>query len=632
MFKNLISALAAIFAGAGPVAAQDRAVDPAKAAVLASPGPYEVRLEKSHMVPMRDGVRLSTDLYFPTGSGPHPVLLVRTPYSKAETKQGVLARYFSSNGYVVAIQDVRGKFESDGVYTVSGGSRTDGYDTVSWLSKKPWATGAVGTYGCSYLGENQYMLLAERHPAHKTAIVSAGGGGIGSAAGMYSAFGDHHDARMLAALVGWFRDNGQKFGPKLDSKLPRSVFIDAAKYAQFALNLPKVDDWTALYMSLPVIDILKKAGSPPTDYEAFVSHGPTDPWWDERGYVTDGDRFAAPVLHVNSWFDYGTASTLAAAGLMRRHGVTELGRQNQKVIISPSTHCASETIAADEMIGERTFGDPRFEYLQTYLAWFDRWLKSMPNSTSQMPNYRYYLMGANRWQTSTQWPPAGTRETVLYLDSRKGANSRYGDGRLVPSPPVEAAFDKFTYDPANPVHTLGGPDCCWASGAMEKGAGAYEQTANEIRNDVLVFTSDVLASPVTVVGRVNAELFISSSVKDTDILVKLVDVDQAGKAWNVADKMFRLRHRDGMDRQVLMQPGQLYRVNVLLPDVAMQFNRGHRIRIQVTSSSFPSYTRNLNTGGDNARDAHWEIAMNRVHHGGISASSLKFQVLPAAAQ
>jgi len=289
---------------------------------------HAVRVERSVLVPMRDGVQLSTDLYFPEDAGKKlPVIMIRTPYNKNVEWTVDPARWFAGQGYIVAVQDVRGKFESQGEYIVSasdtqdGCDTQDGYDTIGWLASQPWSTGKVGTYGCSYLGENQVQTATLRHP-HHTAMIPQASGGSRRYFALYQG-----GALELAAGADWFRGNGSKVRPVLSPATSQAGFTQAAPYYDFNPVLPKIDV-RKIMLSLPIIDLVDRMGAPPSDWEGIVSHEPSDPWWDQFGYIKEIDRFNTPALFVDSWYDYGPADTLALRKLFARNADSDRTRNN----------------------------------------------------------------------------------------------------------------------------------------------------------------------------------------------------------------------------------------------------------------------------------------------------------------
>jgi len=588
----------------------------------------DIRIEKSIRVPMRDGVRLSTDLYFPVGAPePLPVVQIRLPYNKKRymrfREPGSVAHFFAGHGYVVAIQDMRGRYESEGEYLVSAADREDGYDTVDWLSNQPWSNGKVGTYGCSYLGENQIQLAATRHPNHAAAIPQAAGGAYRGTFRQFAAM--QGGSIELATSLGWFYGAGSKLFFRPPEAMTEEQFRKFAAYYDPAPQMPQID-FTKFFWTLPIIDLLQKAGSGPTDYEDFVSHAPLDPYWDKLNYVHDDDRFNVPALHVNSWYDGAVKETLILFNLFQKNAETAKARDNQFLIISPTAHCLSERTTEATKVGELNLGDARLDYYRIYLDWFDHWLKGIENGITQMPKIRYYQMGANEWRTAEKWPIPGTQFAKYYLHSDGQANTKIGTGTLNGQPPDEEPPDRYTYDPKTPVPSVGGPICCISSDAAP--AGAYEQSRVEIRKDVLVYTSEVFQEPLYVTGPIEAILYVSSSAKDTDFTVKLVDVHPDGTAYNIQEAIQRARYREGYDKKVLMEEGVIYEVRLNLHATSNRFGAGHRVRLEVSSSNFPRFDRNLNTGGNNYDESDPVVAQNTIHHSGRYASHIVLPIVP----
>jgi putative CocE/NonD family hydrolase len=589
---------------------------------------HPVRVEPSVMIPMRDGVRLSTDLYMPEGAGERlPTILMRTPYSKTGLS-GRFKKYstmFASQGYVVAVQDKRGRYESEGTYIVQGGDADDGYDSVDWLSKQPWSNGRVGMYGCSYMGDVQIIGAQRRHPALKAMIPQAAGSSIGSAGGQYKYFGARFGGAIaFAQNLSWFYDNGTKTFYRPPPNLSREQFLAIAPYFDPA---PKVTpaNYAKLWWHLPIVDVMSLANVPPTDFADIVSRDVTDPWWDQFNYMTDDYRSDVPSLHVNSWYDFGARETIYEFEVMRERSVSRLARDNQFLLISPTTHCRSEFVSADDLVGERDLGDARFDFWKLYFKWYDYWLKGEQNGVTSMPRVQYYLMGKNEWRTAADWPIPGTRLTKYYLRSGGRANGLNGDGVLSTTAPHDEPEDRFVYDPGNPVPTVGGPMCCTESNTP---SGSIDQRRVEIRADVLVYTSPALDKGIEVTGPIDAVLRVSSDAKDTDFTAKLVDVYPDGRAFNVQEGIVRARYREGQTKRVWFKPGEIVEVRIDMGATGNFFGPGHRIRVEVSSSNFPRFDRNLNTGGNNYDEAKWNVARNSVHHTREHAS---YVVLPVVA-
>lgn len=585
-----------------------------------------VGVDRNVFIPMRDQVRLATDLFLPaaaTRGTAVPVVLIRTPYGKDgryheyRTDPESIVRFFTRHGYAVAAQDIRGRFHSEGDYTVAAHDAEDGYDTIDWLSRQPWSNGRVGTYGCSYEGNVQIYLAQSRHPALKAMIPQASGGGVGSLGGYYRDFSTRVGGAVeWVGSVGWFALYGEKVMPRLPADLPHDQYNAHDSLWDQTRRPPPLDFRKAWY-HLPMKQALSAQGLPVTDFEDHVSRPPSDPYWRALPHMTDASRTDVPTLFINSWYDFGTDMTLVELDHFRRHSVSTTARENQFAILSPHTHCAFARGAAEQtIVGERDVGDTRFDYRQTYLTWFDAWLKNDAAARAvirQWPKLRYYAMGRNRWQTAPSWPLPQARQLSLYLASERQANSLAGDGRLLEAATgTGAEFSAFTYDPANPVPSHGGPLCC--TGTAEPVAGALDQRSVEARADVLIYTSDMLTREVDVTGDVEVVLHVSSDVVDTDFTAKLVDVYPDGRAFNILEGILRARYREGMDRQVWMKAGGIYELKIALGPTSNVFLPGHRIRLEISGSNFPRFDRNLNVGGNNAEQVKWAVANNKVHH------------------
>ncbi|MFN0178507.1 MAG: CocE/NonD family hydrolase [Gemmatimonadales bacterium] len=579
-----------------------------------------IRVEQNVMIPMRDGVRLATDLYRPaTGAGPWPVILTRTPYNKSAGRNAEQSREMATAGYVVAVQDVRGKYQSEGRFRVQATDADDGYDTVEWLARQPWSSGKVGTTGCSYPGEAQIFLAKRRHPAHAAMIPRAAAG----PARYLSII--NGGAYELALMFGWLRAAGNLVHLQPAPGTPDSLVALARPFLSARLELPAVD-FQAAWKTLPLAEMNRRVPGPPTEWEAFVTHGPGDSWWHQFNLLTPADTVATPALHVGSWYDYGVFETIEYFGRFRREGADPRTRDGQYLIVAPTAHCAFEGATEATVVGTRPVGDARFDFTGTYLRWMDYWLKGKDNGIASMPKVQYYVMGRNEWRSSNEWPLPTTQPTKFYLRSDGRANSRFGTGRLDFEAPGAEPADEYTYDPATPVPSKGGALCC--TGTADAPPGAFDQSDVEIRNDVLVYSTPPLTKGIEVTGAIEAVLYVSSSAKDTDFTVKLVDVYPDGTAYNVQEGILRARYREGFDRQVLMEPGRIYPIRVNVHATSNFFGPGHRIRVEVSSSNFPRFDRNLNTGGDNSRETTMVVAKNRVHHSARYPSHLLLPVIP----
>ncbi len=556
---------------------------------------FGFRVERDVMIPMRDGVHLATNLYLPTRRAPpFGTVLVRLPYDKEvypEARQAALA--FVRKGYVVATQDMRGRFRSEGEFAPYRGDSRDGSDAVDWLARQLWSNGRVGTYGCSALGETQMLLARERNPRHAAMIALGAGGAIGSAGGRYGYFGLYEGGVFnLASGFGWFLQNG---GKTPGARLDRPINVGEA------------------VRGLPTVGLVRKFRSDPTDFDDFVSRSLVDPYWRELGYISDEDRFSTPAMIINSWHDQTVADTLVLADLMKRNWDGDRFRASRHVVIGPGNHCDLWGAAKTEMVGDLPLGKAAVQpYHEWYVAWFDYWLRGEAQRRLDLPPYRFYVLGEDRWADSAEWPPRGVEYKRWYLGGAGQANSRRGGGTLGYAPPGSAdRHDEFRYDPADPVPTRGGPICCTGNPAQR--SGPVDQRDVESRADVLVYTSATLKKGLRIAGPLSAQLHVSSSALDTDIIVKLVDVRPDGTALNIQEGALRMRYRDGFAAPGMMSPGEVYLVRVDMRAIAYYLPPGHRLRLQVSSSNFPRLERNLNTGGRNYDETVGVAAVNRVY-------------------
>jgi putative CocE/NonD family hydrolase len=372
--------------------------------------------------------------------------------------------------------------------------------------------------------------------------------------------------------------------------------------------------------------MLTDLGEPSGTFEQFIARTPGDPAWRQGGLYHDDMGWGVPALWFDTWYDVSIGPNLELFNHARTVNNDPEASANQYAVIAPGPHCSYSNLGPHMMVGNRDMGDTSFDVDGTIFAWFDRWLKgdtkAFPATT---PHVRYYVMGENKWKSADEWPLKTTRTVRFYLRSEGHANSLNGDGRLdAVAPPAREASDAYRYDPMNPVQTIGGADCC--NGGLVV-PGAYDQRPVEARNDVLVYTSEPLKAPIEVSGFVDAVLRVSSSAKDSDFAVKLVDVAPDGTAWIIGDTIFRARYREGFDHKVLMESGKTYTIKPSPMATSIQFGAGHRIRIEVTSSDFPKFERNLNTGGPNESESTAVVADNAIHHAGEDASYIELPVV-----
>lgn len=580
------------------------------------------------MVPMRDGVRLSTTIYRPKGEDRVPTVFVRTPYNFNWYQDGELNRRvireateWVSDGYAYVLQNERGRYFSEGNWDILGPPLSDGYDALSWIEEQPWSNGRVGTLGCSSTAEWQMGLASLDHPAHAAMVPMGFGAGVGEVGRFHEQGNWYRGGAEQMLFFTWLGHIQQMYRPTFSGDLSREDRVRVSRYYDLAPDFPPVQ-WEDALWHLPVVDMLENVNAPRGIFADSVAAGtggrmiqrtPGDEAWHEGGLYHDDMPFAVPSLWLMSWYDVAISPNLALFNHVRANGETAEVRRNQYALVAPVTHCAFERATEETVVGERDVGDARFAYREMIHGWFDHWLKDEePTAVDTMPRVRFYTMGENRWQSSEEWPPEDTEMVPFYLSSgEKGANSIFGDGRLVEERPAAADADSFTYDPHNPVPSRGGNVCC-IGGAIE--AGSFDQRRVEARQDVLVYSTEPLEEAVEVSGTIEIHLYVSSDAPDTDFTVKLVDVAPDGTAYNLVETIQRVRYREGYDEPRFMEEGEVYEIDVSPMSTSNTFRRGHRIRIEVSSSNFPRFTRNLNTGGDNYNETEGAVARNVIHY------------------
>jgi len=384
-------------------------------------------------------------------------------------------------------------------------------------------------------------------------------------------------------------------------------------------------DWSEAFRILPVNDMLTALNTPKGIWDEMMTRKPDDQKWYEGGLYHDDMPFGTPGFWFISWYDIASSPNIALVNHLKNNIKDPEIANNQYMVISPSRHCGFWGDRPEMSIGERFIGDPSLDYDSLIYNWFDKWMKDEPSSfTNDLPYVQYYTMGSNKWQSADQWPPANTVMVSYFLNSNGHANSLNGDGSLSPkSPGRKDNPDSFKYDPMDPVMSHGGNFCCYGN-AID--VGSFDQQENEERQDVLVYTTAVLDEGIEVSGFIETKLFVSSDAKDTDFTIKLIDVYPDGRAFNLDETIQRVRYREGYDKEVFMEPDQVYEVNLTPVSTSNYFDEGHRIRIEVSSSNFPRFDRNLNTGGNNYDEYEGFVATNSIHHSARYPSSIRLPI------
>lgn len=589
-------------------------------------------VDQKVMMPMRDGVRLATDIYRPKGEGEYPIVFSRTPYNfntwgngELNTRTMQTALDWVKKGYAYVVQNERGRYFSEGDWDILGVPLTDGYDAFEWMSKQAWSNGKVGLLGCSSTAEWQMAVASLDHPALAAMVPQGFGAGVGKV-GEFNEQGNWYRGGAGQMLfTAWLSGVQQDpMAPRLPKGISQDDLLRLQRFYDMSPEYPSVD-WKEGLSHLPVQDIIKAVHGPKGIYEEMITRKPNDPKWSEGGLYHDTMPFDTPSFWFVSWFDVSTGPNIALFNHARENAISQTARDNQYLVIAPVLHCSYTRATENTMVGDLSVGDARLNYDEMITAWFDKWLKSEDNETvDELPRIQYYTMGSNKWQTSEVWPPADAEMTAVYLDSEGEANTLNGDGKLTYKRPKKDNPDTFTYDPMNPVTSFGGNVCCTGN-AIDGNGGSYDQSKMEEREDILVYTSDVLEEGLEISGFIESYLYLSSDAKDTDVTIKLIDVHPDGKAFNLDETIQRVRYREGYDKEVWMEEGNVYEVKMTPMSTSNYFDKGHRIRIEVSSSNFPRFDRNMNTGGNNYDETEGVTATNSIHHGGKNLSRI---VLP----
>jgi putative CocE/NonD family hydrolase len=585
-------------------------------------------IDRKVMMPMRDGVRLATDIYRPkNATGKVPIIWVRTPYNFNywDVRNGVPADMTTiltaiKHGYAYVLQNERGHFFSEGNYDILGPPRTDGKDALDWLSAQSWSSGKIGTTGCSSTAEYQMGIAAMGDPAYAAMNIQSFGAGVGRVAPYYEQGNWYRGGAVQMLFIAWLYGEQNQVRPMFSPNATQADLIRESKSFDLARQLPPVE-WSKALWHLPEQDILKAVDGPPGIFAdampvdtggRMIQRAPNDPAWYKGGLYHDDMSLNLPGLWFMTWYDVSVGPNLALYNHVRKTAQPEVADQ-QWVIIAPVTHCAYTRATADTIVGERSMGDARFDYQEITYSFFDRFLKGEKSSRlDALPKVTYFTMGMNKWQTSETWPPSGARQLTFYLSSAGHSNSLNGDGVLSTAPPDADKPDSFTYDPMNPVTSYGGNVCCTGDAVQ---GGAFDQRKMEARSDILVYTSKPFEEGAEVSGPIAPTLYVSSDAKDTDFTVKVIDVDPDGRAYNLDESIQRMRYRDGYNKPLVwMEKEKVYKVTLQPLNTSNYFEAGHQLRIEVSSSNFPRFDRNLNTGGNNYDETKGVVAHNAVHH------------------
>lgn len=571
---------------------------------------YEVVVEEHLVMTARDGTALVADVFRPDAPGRHPTLVMRTPYGRrhrGQLAQNSEVTFYPQRGYVVVIQDVRGRGESQGRYRPFA-EGPDTYDAIEWAASLPWSDGNVGMVGQSYLASAQYAAAPLRPPSlrvmspvagaanhHLNSIFRTGVFELRWRLAYFTAM-----ERATYARAGTYKQERSRLDSYvLDPAAPLSMLTDESYR-----HLPLKDWGTLLRGDVPYVAEL-------------LEHDGGGPYWQERAIESRAHEIDTPMLHVGSWYDAFISDTLRMFTAVRANGRTEQARRGQRLIVGPWGHLQPYTEPTTRGAGDIDFGEhARISLHDVQLRWFDHHLLSADRDVVDEPPITIFVMGTNEWRHEYEWPLARTQYTPLYLTS---ADSERSLSFEQPGPQEEP--DVYVYDPKDPVPTLGGT-------IIGEGKGVRDQRPIQSREDLLLYTGEVLEANVEITGPVVVQLFASSSAPDTDFTAKLIDVHPDGYAQNIVDGIVRARFRDSLDQPALMEPGTVYEFTIDLWATSHVFLAGHRMQLEIASSNFPRYDRNQNTGHPFGYDAEVRSAQQSVLHDAAHPSHILLPIIP----
>jgi putative CocE/NonD family hydrolase len=598
-------------------------------------------VERKVMITMRDGIRIPADIYHPKdASRKYPAIWVRTPYNfnywdiaNGVPRDMTTALTAIKHGYAYVDMQERGHFFAEGNYDILGAPLSDGDDELKYLTAQLWSNGKVGTTGCSSTAEWQPAVASLGNPGYAAMNVQGFGAGVGRVGPYYEMGNWYRGGAVQMLFIDWLVGEQNQIRPMFPRNATQEELIRVSKSFDLAERAPPVD-WSKAFYKLPEQDIIAAVDGPhgifadsmpvPTG-GAMIKRAPNDPAWYRGGLWHDNMPINIPGLWFMSWYDVSVGPNLAMYNHVRKTAKGDAANQ-QWAVIAPVGHCAYTRATEHTLVGERDMGDARYNYPDLVYSFFDRFLKGVNDRTlDTIPKVRYYTMGLNKWQASDSWPPKGAAPITFYLGSGGNANTLNGDGVLTMKAPATDKPDRFSYDPMHPVTSYGGNVCCQGNAVTP---GSMDQRKMEVRPDVLVFTSEPFKEGTELSGPITPTLYASSDAKDTDFTVKIIDVYPDGTAYNLDESIQRMRYRDGYDKPpVWMEAGKVYKVALQPLNTSNYFPPGHRLRIEVSSSNFPRFDRNLNTGGNNYNETHGIVAHNVIHHSTQYPSSLMVTVV-----
>jgi uncharacterized protein len=570
-------------------------------------GPYLVKVQRDVSVKMRDGVILRGDIFRPDADGRFPVLLQRTPYRRSVPwgYDENFAQHAASVGYVVFLQDVRGRYTSGGEWRPFVHESIDGYDTIEWIAAQPYSNGKVGMFGGSYVGATQ-MLAAIANPPHLAGICPV------------VTASNYHD--------GWTYQGGafeQWFNESWTSGLAQDTLerkIDSNPDSREEVNVLPLTSYPILKLSPAITDTSASAIAP--YFLDWLAHPNYDEYWKRISIEEHFAEIHVPALHIAAWYDIFLGGSLRNYLGIKSSGGTEEIRNGQRLLVTIGGHAGD-----GRKIGEVDFGPQaeQFNENEITLRYYDFLFRGVQNEFATGKPIKIFVMGTNQWREEDDWPLARAKTTKYFLHSQGKANSSRGDGSLSTIAPASELADKFVYDPSKPVPTVGGPLCC---DETHLAPGPRDQRRVEEREDVLVYSTAALEHDLEVTGPLHLDFFASSSAVDTDFTAKLVDVAADGTAINIAEGILRAKFRQSQTAPTPLVPGQVYPLSVDLWATSNVFHAGHRIRLEVSSSNFPRFDRNLNTGEFAANSDKWVPATNTILHDAAHPSALLLPIVP----
>jgi len=560
----------------------------------------EIRIQRHIAVTMRDGVKLYVDLYLPAAPGRYPTIVWRTPYGVQRDGSHEALIRFAMNGYAVVAQDVRGRYESEGIWEPFRNEGKDGFDTIEWAAVQPFSNGKVATEGGSYNGHNQWQA-ATLNPPHLVAAFPAL-----ASTNIYANWLTMGGAFRLSFNYGWGV-----------VRMPNRIMLP--QYWHTEAYAPEELKYENILMHLPLKDgDLMSAGTAVQHYRDWIKHESYDDYWKSISDEEHFDKITVPVHTSGGWFDIFLGGTINGYVGMKNKGATPEARAGARMIIGPWGHGPTQSFGGIDFTPAANVNQ-----FETELRFFDYHLKGIKNGLEAEAPVKLFYMGVNKWRSEKDWPIPGTQYKELYLTSKGAANSVRGDGELSFKKPAASGVDTYRYDPQNPVPTTGGNNCCGTPTL----AGPRDQRQLERREDIVVYTSEFLQNALTIAGPVNVKLFASTDGPDTDWMIKLVDVYPDDTAMPVSEGILRAKFREGLDKIRLLTPNQVVEYTIELTATANVFKPGHRIRVDITSSNFPQFDRNPNTGEALGNSATIRVAQQSIHHGGSRLSHILLPVV-----